>query len=326
MPVNDNVEYNNLPTATEQRGMYSPPNGNHPQTLPDLWRDGDDIVRDDLPSLTDEQLNDLGWKGPIQMPPLSGTSFFTHTYEWNSETREWASFELSTLDKEKNVEYEKFWDLFIDTDFYNKLKTTASTKLATNVLYTEFIALLDDAGYIRVYWNECFLYFIVTLLMYEIIDNALPKEEFEGIKNFMLNPNFSWNLTPVITNEKENLPIHASFYFTHMFWDGFVIEPESQMFAPLLNMMDCRAIMRIKANCTPSTEVCIHHDNHCDYAYPHRGALFYINTNNGCTILEDKDEIKPVENRLLLFDPSKPHRSTTCTDDKCRINVNFNFF
>tara|TARA_R100001460_G_C3495890_1_gene169835 strand:- start:14 stop:502 length:489 start_codon:yes stop_codon:yes gene_type:complete len=162
--------------------------------------------------------------------------------------------------------------------------------------------------------------------MYEIIDNALPKEEFEGIKNFMLNPNFSWNLTPVITNEKENLPIHASFYFTHMFWDGFVIEPESQMFAPLLNMMDCRAIMRIKANCTPSTEVCIHHDNHCDYAYPHRGALFYINTNNGCTILEDKDEIKPVENRLLLFDPSKPHRSTTCTDDKCRINVNFNFF
>ena len=145
MPVNDNVEYNNLPTATEQRGMYSPPNGNHPQTLPDLWRDGDDIVRDDLPSLTDEQLNDLGWKGPIQMPPLSGTSFFTHTYEWNSETREWASFELSTLDKEKNVEYEKFWDLFIDTDFYNKLKTTASTKLATNVLYTEFIALLDDA-------------------------------------------------------------------------------------------------------------------------------------------------------------------------------------
>jgi hypothetical protein len=29
---------------------------------------------------------------------------------------------------------------------------------------------------------------------------------------------------------------------------------------------------------------------------------------------------------ILLFDPSKPHNSTTCTDDKCRVNVNFNYF
>lgn len=161
---------------------------------------------------------------------------------------------------------------------------------------------------------------------YKIIDNALPQEEFENIKFSILNQDFPWNLTTVITNEKEVLPTHASFYFTHMFWDGFNIEPQSQMFAPLLNLMDCHALMRIKANCYPSTPEVIVHDNHFDYPFPHKGAIFYLNTNNGLTILEDKVEVESIENRLLLFDPSKMHTSTTCTDTKCRINVNFNYF
>jgi len=161
---------------------------------------------------------------------------------------------------------------------------------------------------------------------YKIIDNALPQEEFEGIKNNILSNDFPWNLTPAVTNEQEVLLMHASFYFTHLFWIKFKIEPASQMFAPLLNLMDCNALMRIKANCYPSTPEIITHDRHVDYVFPHKGAIFYLNTNNGLTILEDKVKIESIENRLLLFDPSKPHTSTTCTDTKCRINVNFNYF
>jgi hypothetical protein len=50
--------------ATEARGRYSPPNGNDPQTIPDLWRPtpGEE-VRTDLPDLTDAELNALDWKG-----------------------------------------------------------------------------------------------------------------------------------------------------------------------------------------------------------------------------------------------------------------------
>lgn len=163
---------------------------------------------------------------------------------------------------------------------------------------------------------------------YKIIDNALPQEEFNFIKENILNSNFPWNLstTITITNEEDVLPIHASFYFTHMFWEGFNPEPQSQIFAPLLNLMDCHALMRIKANCYPSTPEIIKHDKHADYSFPHKGAIFYVNTNNGLTILDDETEVESIENRLLLFDSSKPHRSTTCTDTKCRINVNFNYF
>jgi hypothetical protein len=162
--------------------------------------------------------------------------------------------------------------------------------------------------------------------MYNIIDSALSQEEFENIKNFMLNSNFPWNLTPVVTNEKENLPVTASYYFTHEFWSGFHTEPQSQVFAPILNLLECRAMIRIKANLYPSTETIIHHDDHYDYEFSHRAAIFYLNTNNGLTVFEDGTEVESIENRLLIFDASVLHHSTTCSDDKCRVNVNFNFF
>jgi len=161
--------------------------------------------------------------------------------------------------------------------------------------------------------------------MFEIIDNFLSKEDFESIKNFMLNPSFPWNLTPVVSNKEEDLPMTGSYYFTHEFWSGFHTEPEAQVFAPILNQIQCRAVMRIKGNLYPSTETLIHHMDHIDYEFPHRGAIFYLNTNDGLTVIGGK-EVESVENRLLVFDPTVPHHSTTCTNDKCRVNVNFNFF
>jgi hypothetical protein len=130
----------------EARGMFSPPNGNHPQAIPDLWRSAPgEEVRTDLPSLSNEELNALGWKGPIEMPPTPGTSYFTHSYEWNKETREYDATELDEFEKIKKVNYQIFWDNLINTSAYAKIKSSASQSLATNTLATEFIAFLSDA-------------------------------------------------------------------------------------------------------------------------------------------------------------------------------------
>lgn len=132
----------------EARGLFSPPNGNNPQALPDLWRESPgEPVRTDLPYLSDEELNALGWKGPIQTPPDSnpGTSYFTHSYEWNKETREYDATELDEFEKRNRVQYQKFWDLLLDTNAYAKIKSVASQSLAANTLATEFIALISDA-------------------------------------------------------------------------------------------------------------------------------------------------------------------------------------
>ena len=132
--------------ATEARGRYSPPNGNDPQTIPDLWRPAPgEEVRTDLPDLTDAELNALGWKGPIQMPPFAGTSYFTHDHQWNKETREYNILELDQNQKENKVNYQQFWDKLLNTGAYTTIKTASTQSLQANTLATEFIALMSDA-------------------------------------------------------------------------------------------------------------------------------------------------------------------------------------
>jgi hypothetical protein len=161
---------------------------------------------------------------------------------------------------------------------------------------------------------------------YKIIDNALPEDEFKNIRKHIYHVDFPWNCSYKVTKSVENLPLNASLYFCNVFWEGFVVKPEAQIFAPILKLIDCKAVIRIKANLYPSTNKIFDHEDHADYDYPHKGAIFYLNTNDGFTILENNIKIESVENRILLFDPSKVHRSTTCTNKQSRVNVNFNFF
>jgi hypothetical protein len=48
--------------------LYSTPAFGYPQELPDRWRFQDGTVRTDLQSLSDTQLNQLNWLGPISNP------------------------------------------------------------------------------------------------------------------------------------------------------------------------------------------------------------------------------------------------------------------
>ena len=130
--------------ATEARGRYSPPNGNDPQTIPDLWRPAPgEEIRTDLPDLTNEELNAIGWKGPIVMP--SNLGYFTHDYQWNKETREYDATEAPEYEKQRRVQYQRFWDDLIITDAGKKIKTTSTQSLLVNTIATEFIALMSDA-------------------------------------------------------------------------------------------------------------------------------------------------------------------------------------
>jgi len=51
-------------------------------------------------------------------------------------------------------------------------------------------------------------------------------------------------------------------------------------------------MIRVKANLYPKDEKFIEHDWHIDYNFNHNGAIFYVNTNNGYTILEDGTKIR----------------------------------
>jgi hypothetical protein len=72
--------------------------------------------------------------------------------------------------------------------------------------------------------------------MYEIIDNFLNQEDFLKIKNSILNSEFSWNLTPSVSNLDEKLKVTSSYYFTHIFYSGFyMLKPQNHTVTPKTN-------------------------------------------------------------------------------------------
>jgi len=160
-------------------------------------------------------------------------------------------------------------------------------------------------------------------MKYKIIDDVLPDTEFHQIKIPILSSSCGWHFNNSISSKKDS----NYFYFTHLFYNHS--EPNSpfyQSLSPLLRILKARALIKIKGNLYTRTEKKETHPSHIDFDFEHKGAIFYINTNNGLTILEDDTEIKSIANRLLLFDSTKPHRSTSCTDEKYRMNININYF
>lgn len=165
--------------------------------------------------------------------------------------------------------------------------------------------------------------------MIEVIDNFLDSNTFEIIKrSFCYTDNFPWYLSTGVSNAIEgNKKSLDGNYFYHLLYYNH--NPNSDYFkliVPILEKIQPFAINRIKANFYPTTFSIIEHGWHKDYPFNHRGCVYYLNTNNGKTIFESGEKVDSIENRIIFFDPSKNHRSTTCSDDPVgRYNINFNY-
>ena len=159
---------------------------------------------------------------------------------------------------------------------------------------------------------------------YQVIDNFLDKEDFLKIKNLLESSNFPWYYQPIINNNHSEKDLNC--YFTHLFYrleTGF-----SNFFditKPVIDKLKIKSLIRVKANLYPRTLKIEKHKKHIDYDFKHKGAIYYVNTNDGKTILNNI-EIDSIENRLLIFKAHLPHSSTSTTNFKKRININFNYF
>ena len=159
----------------------------------------------------------------------------------------------------------------------------------------------------------------------KIIDSFLPEDYFKSIVDGVVwNTGFTWNLQDIVATDGEN---ESDWYATHNIYRDNA--PQSEYWEGIgrliYSLPDFRSLIRVKINFYPRTETIIEHAKHVDYPYEHKGALLSLNTCNGFTKLEDGSKIESVENRLLIFDPSKPHNSSTTTDTNGRFNININY-
>ena len=54
--------------------------------------------------------------------------------------------------------------------------------------------------------------------------------------------------------------------------------------------------------------------------------IYYLNTNDGYTELEDGTIIDSVQDRMLFFNSKLKHRGVSQLDTKERVVINFNFY
>ena len=155
--------------------------------------------------------------------------------------------------------------------------------------------------------------------MINVRNNILNQEELHCIQQTLYSSRFNW--VEAQTN-KQSINSNYVHEFRHV---NGIASPYDFLIHPLLDMLQPKAIIRVKANKYIQTPTLEQHEYHQDFPFKHKAAIFYVNTNNGQTQFVDTT-VDSVENSMLLFDASVEHRSTTTTDTPYRININFNYF
>jgi hypothetical protein len=162
----------------------------------------------------------------------------------------------------------------------------------------------------------------------KILDNFLSPEDLSILKEGIFSNDFPWYYTRVLGNSSETICDEKyNFQFFHSFYDNYrPLSDHIQLMNPFINLLKPKALLRIKANLTSRTDEIIEHGYHCDQTFSDfTTGIYYLNTNDGYTKLNDGTKINSVENRFVLFDGSILHTGTTCTNSHCRVVINFNF-
>jgi hypothetical protein len=86
---------------------YCPPTGGHPQELPDYWKFFNGVIRTDLQTLGDTELNLWGWDGP-----------FTHlTAKQTINTANLSEERIGELSEDENYIFDDATDTFTSVNF-----------------------------------------------------------------------------------------------------------------------------------------------------------------------------------------------------------------
>ena len=166
-----------------------------------------------------------------------------------------------------------------------------------------------------------------------VIDDFLSQEDFEEVRDLIIyNDLFPWYFQKEVNSMGTDCDKDFwNWYGTHAFYvDDFAESKHCatlySKFIPRFKEMNIfRSLIRIKGNFYPHTETLREHAPHTDYKFSHTGALYSLNTCDGFTKLYDGTKVDSVANRILIFDASTSHNSSTTTTSAGRFNINFNF-
>ena len=171
----------------------------------------------------------------------------------------------------------------------------------------------------------------------KIEDNCLSLDNFKKITDLILGDKFfqiPWYYNPIVDYPDET-DDPDKFQFVHIFYDNspLYVSPFMKQLNPILDIIQPVSVYRIKANLLTKTSNIIENEFHIDIngmldekIKQWTTSIFYANTNDGSTEFEDGTKVESVANRMVTFPANLKHRGTSCTDEKRRVAINFNYF
>ena len=166
----------------------------------------------------------------------------------------------------------------------------------------------------------------------KIENNFLSQKEFDEIQELLITEpkGFPWFYNNIIDTREDV----DKFQFVHVFYMNY--QSQSQFMTlvnPILELLQPISIFKIKANLLTRTPEIVENKLHVDIGVLSEEqqkqwtiSIFYINTNNGYTKFEDGTKVNSVAIRMISFPANMKHKGTSCTDEKIRVVINFNYY
>jgi len=167
--------------------------------------------------------------------------------------------------------------------------------------------------------------------MIKEIENFLPIENYNLIKQNLFSNDFPWHYRESMTYKDEttyeNFDWERPYFFHFLFNEKHARSTYFSIIEKCINLLNVKALISIRCNLTLNYEKQYKCSWHEDQEYDCKTAILYLNTCNGYTEFKNKSKkIKSEENKIVIFDTKNTHRLVNQTDSKRRIVINFNYF
>ena len=167
----------------------------------------------------------------------------------------------------------------------------------------------------------------------EVIDNFLDNDSFSKVQQFFCNDLIDWHYNTTVVSDTENDSID-NFQFINIFYRyGLPSSNHYKEIIPLLSQLKARVLFSVKSNLNVRTPEIVERELHIDDQFldankqsiSFKVGIYYLNDNDGYTYFEGGKKVQSVANRMVIFPSNVLHAGTTCTDQKTRIVLNFNY-
>tara|TARA_R100001463_G_scaffold1691_1_gene7395 strand:- start:288 stop:773 length:486 start_codon:yes stop_codon:yes gene_type:complete len=159
-----------------------------------------------------------------------------------------------------------------------------------------------------------------------IYKNFLSKNEFKELEDRVMGDNMPWYFNDSVVLKKDDY-----FQLVYVFvkpggeinCEDFIMD----LLKPFVKKLNIKKFFKVKANLLTRTNKIIEHGMHIDDDRHTRGktGIFYLNTCDGYTKLEDGTKIKSEKNKYVEFDCNIKHTGSSCTNKKRRVVINLNY-